>query len=134
MQQRRTIVAMTTTDITDTTAAITEIVDRHLAAYCEPDAARRAELVAAAWAPNGTLMDPPFDGTGHEAIAALTDTVLAHFPGHTFRRTTAVDHHHGVGRYGWELVAPDGAVSVGGIDVVDLAPDGRLQRVVGFFG
>ena len=134
---------MTTTDNTVTPAnatpgnaadEITRVVDLHLAAYCEPDAATRAELVAAAWADDGTLIDPPFEGTGHVAIAALADAVLTHFPAHTFRRTTAVDHHHGVGRYGWELVSATGDVSVAGIDIVDLAADGKLQRVVGFFG
>jgi len=129
---------MTTTDNTPTTDPITDeitrIVDLHLAGYCEPDAAKRAELVAAAWSADGTLMDPPFEGTGHAAIAALADAVLQHFPAHTFRRTTAVDHHHGVGRYGWELVSAAGEVSVGGIDIVDIAADGKLQRVVGFFG
>ena len=127
---------MTTTDITpDTTIPdLTAIVDLHLHAYSEPNAAKRAELVVAAWDETGRLMDPPFEGTGHAAIVALTDTVLEHFPGHTFRRTTDVDSHHGVGRYGWELVGPDGTVAVAGIDVVDVAADGRLQRVVGFFG
>ena len=33
-----------------------------------------------------------------------------------------------------ELVAPDGAVVVTGLDVGELAADGRLQRMAGFFG
>ena len=74
------------------------------------------------------------EGVGHEGIAALSDVVFEHFPGHSFRRTSAVDAHHGVARYGWELVAPDGTVAVGGIDVAELDDDGRLVRVTGFFG
>ena len=58
----------------------------------------------------------------------------AHFPGHTFRRTTAVDSHHDVARYGWELVGPDGAVAMAGLDVAEFGADGRITRVVGFFG
>ena len=118
---------------TDTTT-LTHLIDTHLAAYCERDAARRAELVAAVWATDGTLIDPPFDGSGHDGIAAMTDGVLAHFPGHVFRRTTAIDAHHHFARYGWELVGPDGAVAVAGTDVVELAANGRLGRIVGFFG
>lgn len=121
--------------ITDDITHITHVIDTHLAAYCEPDAIRRAALVADVWSPDGTLIDPPFEGTGQDAIAGLTDTVLSHFPGHTFRRTTAVDTHHAVARYGWELVDADGAVAVQGLDVADLTTDGRrLARVVGFFG
>jgi hypothetical protein len=78
-------------------------------------------------------MDPPFEGSGHAGIAALTDIVLGHFPAHTFRRTSGVDAHHEVARYRWELVAADGTVAVAGVDVVDVR-DGRLARVVGFFG
>lgn len=122
--------------MTDTTAPTTEtatLVDVHLEAYAEPDRARRTELLAQVWADDGRLLDPPFDGTGVAGIADLVDTVLEHFPAHTFRRTTAVDEHHGIARYGWELVAADGTVAVGGTDVAEVA-DGRLTRIVGFFG
>lgn len=118
----------------DSTHELTHLIDTHLAGYCEPDPARRAELIATAWATDGSLIDPPFDGTGHEAIAAMVDGVLAHYPDHTFRRTTAIDAHHAFARYGWELVGPDGAVAVAGTDVVELAADGRIARIVGFFG
>lgn len=113
---------------------IETLVDTHLEAYGDADPRRRAALVARVWAADGALLDPPFDGAGHDAIAALTDVVLAHFPGHRFERTTAVDVHHGVARYGWALVAPDGSAAVTGIDVADIGEDGRLRRVVGFFG
>ncbi len=123
-----------TTATTDTTDRLARIIDAHLAAYCEPDAGRRATLVASAWQPDGSLLDPPFDGTGHADIAAMTDVVLGHYPGHRFVRTTAVDTHHGVARYGWRLVGPDGSIAVAGLDVAEVAADGRLARVVGFFG
>jgi hypothetical protein len=119
---------------TDTTTARTTTIDTHLAAYCEPDAERRAAMVASVWAPDGALVDPPFDGVGHDGIAAMTDVVLTHYPNHTFRRVTDVDTHHTVARYGWELVDADGAVAVGGTDFVDFDEEGRLTRVVGFFG
>ena len=131
----------TTTDTSSTTDATDAAVERlartidiHLAAYCEPDAGRRAALVASAWQPDGSLLDPPFDGAGHADIAAMTDVVLAHYPGHRFERTTAVDAHHGIARYGWQLVGPDGSIAVAGLDVAEFAADGRLARVVGFFG
>lgn len=112
----------------------TTIVDTHLAGYAEPDPERRRTLLDQAWAPDGVLLDPPFDGAGVDAIAALTDAVLEQFPGHTFRRSTDVDQHHDRARYGWELVAADGAVSVSGTDIARFGHDGRLVEVVGFFG
>jgi hypothetical protein len=121
------------TNTTDT-RTITDNIDLHLEAYALDDAARRDALVATAWNADGELLDPPLEGRGRAEISALADVVLTHYAGHKFVRTTAVDSHHGFARYGWELRAPDGAVAVSGIDVVQSDDDGKLLRVVGFFG
>jgi hypothetical protein len=120
--------------ITDTTADITATIDTWLAAYTDADVERRTRAIAEVWNPEGQLLDPPLDGAGREAIGQLVDVVLSHFPGHTFRRTTAVDAHHDVARYGWELLGPDGTVTMTGLDVVTVDGAGRLLRVAGFFG
>ena len=65
-------------------------IDIHLAAYCEPDRARRVELLTQVWSVDGTLIDPPYDGAGIEGIADMVDGVLAHFPAHRFERTQPV--------------------------------------------
>lgn len=127
----------TLTDTTTTTIDTTTIdttVDRALSAYCDPDPARRAATIADVWASDGELLDPPLQGRGHAELAALTDAVLSHFPDHIFRRTSGVDMHNGVARYAWELVGPTGAVGVAGLDVAEVGDDGKLRRIVGFFG
>jgi hypothetical protein len=58
----------------------------------------------------------------------------ARFPGHRFRRLSGIDAHHDLLRFAWELAAPDGTVTVAGIDVGAVAPDGRLRAITGFFG
>lgn len=113
---------------------LTTTIDTHLEAYGEPDPVRRAELIATVWTDGGRLADPPFEGIGHDGISALSEVVFEHFPDHSFRRTTGIDAHHGVARYGWELVGPDGAVAVGGMDIAEVDDTGRLVRVTGFFG
>lgn len=115
-------------------AAIETLVDRHLAAYGDPDVARRAGAIREIWSAEGRLVDPPFESRGHQGISDQAATLLSQFPGHRFERTTAVDAHHQTLRYGWRLVSPAGAPVVEGIDVADLDVDGRLCRVVGFFG
>lgn len=122
------------TNSNDLTSDLTSAIDRHLAAYCDPDPARRGEIIASVWHTDGALIDPPFEGTGREGIAAMTDVVLAHFADHTFRRTTNVDTHHNFARYGWQLVDVDGTVAVGGTDIVEFDDAGQLVRVIGFFG
>jgi hypothetical protein len=109
-------------------------VDTHLAAYGEPDAAKRRPLIEQVWTREGELLDPPFEGRGHDEISAMADVVQQHYAGHSFRRTSGIDEHHGFARYGWELAAPDGAVAVAGVDVAQLDEDGRIVRITGFFG
>jgi hypothetical protein len=120
--------------MTDTSIDAITIVDDYLAAWNERDEQRRAELIRRAWVPDGQLIDPPFDGEGHDGISQMAAVMHEHYDGHRFERTSSVDMHHSHLRFAWQLVGPDGTVAVTGTDVADLADDGRLARVVGFFG
>jgi hypothetical protein len=123
---------MTITDATPST--IETVVDAYIAMWNEEDPARRAALIEEAWAADGAYRDPLLAADGHEALSAMVETVHQHYPGHRFARLTAVDEHNGYARFGWQLAAPDGAVTVAGVDVAELDADGRLQRITGFFG
>ncbi len=111
-----------------------ETIDAYLQAYGEPDPTARRTLIEQAWASDGELVDPPMDATGHDAIDEMFAAVQGSFAGHRFRRTTGIDEHHGTARYGWDLVAPDGSVTLAGTDVATFDDAGRLARVTGFFG
>jgi hypothetical protein len=116
------------------TTDITATVDAYLSAWNEPDPQRRAELIGRVWSEQGRLIDPPVGGEGHAAIGEIAGAMHEHYPGHRFRRVSDVDAHHDHLRFAWELVSPDGAVALTGLDVGELAADGRLLRVTGFFG
>jgi ketosteroid isomerase-like protein len=113
---------------------INATIDTYLEFINETDADARAAAVAKVWAEDAQWVDPPLEATGHAALADMVGTIFEHYPAHTFRRTSAVDAHHDVVRFSWELVGPDGAVAFNGLDVVLLAADGRIQRVTGFIG
>ena len=116
------------------TIDVTTTVDRYLEAYNERDAERRSELITSVWADDAQLIDPPLAAKGHAEIGGLAQAMHEHYAGHSFRRTSGIDEHHGQLRYAWELVGPDGQVAVAGIDAAEIGEDGRLRRVVGFFG
>ena len=116
------------------TPSLERLVDRHLAAYCEPDAGRRIAAIRELWNPEGRLVDPPLEARGHQGIADQAATLLAQFPQHRFARNGAVDTHHGFLRYGWTLLDVSGATVLQGVDFAELDGEGRLVRVVGFFG
>jgi hypothetical protein len=109
-------------------------VDDYLAAWSEPDGDTRAALIARVWNADGRLVDPPLEGAGHDGIDGLAVALQTHYPGHRFRRTSGVDAHHDQFRFAWELVGPDGAVAIAGLDVGEVDGDGRLRRITGFFG
>lgn len=120
--------------MTNVTKDITATVDAYFGMWNAEDAARRAVFIAQAWAEDAVYRDPQLEADGYTALAEMVETVHTHFPGHRFRRTSGIDAHHDLVRFGWELVAPDGAITVAGIDVGVLADDGRLARISGFFG
>lgn len=109
-------------------------VDTYLAALTEGDAEARTTMVAAAWAEESAFFDPLLEAHGRQEIADLAVAVTGQFPGHTFRRTTGIDSHHGLVRFGWELLTPDGTAAATGVDVGIVTDDGRLSRIAGFFG
>jgi len=115
-------------------ADATTIVDTYLAMWNETDPKRRARLIEQAWVGDGRYVDPMLEAAGHGALGEMVAGVQAKFPGHRFRRLSGVDSHHDQLRFAWDLVSPEGAVVVAGIDVGALSADGRLARITGFFG
>lgn len=109
-------------------------IDTWLRTFTEANAATRDATIARIWADDGTLTDPPIAASGPSELGAVCDALIAQFPGHSFRRTTTVDTHHDLFRYGWALVSPAGDVALVGTDVGAVGEDGRLERIAGFFG
>ena len=116
------------------TETLTRCIDLYIDMWNEEDADRRAALIDAAWTEDASYADPLLEAEGHDALSAMVAAVHGHYPGCRFRRRSDVDAHHDRVRFAWDLVQPDGAVFVAGIDVGEVADDGRLRRITGFFG
>ncbi|WP_405717853.1 nuclear transport factor 2 family protein [Streptomyces sp. NBC_00046] len=113
--------------------AYAEAVQRYFAAWNAATAEELAKAVAAAFTESATYTDPLADVRGHEELAATIDGAHQQFPGFEFRLTGTPDGHHGIARFGWELVSTaDGSGPVAGFDVITLADDGRIASVSGF--
>ena len=110
------------------------IVARYISAWNEPEFARRLQLLEGVWSKNGTYTDPAAHVAGRAALADHIGGFAAQFPGARIELSSAVDAHHGKLRFAWRLLLADGSVYVEGIDFGELAGDGKLLSIVGFFG
>ena len=110
------------------------LIDAYCEAWCEPDVAARRRLLDHVWARGATYTDPRAQLAGLDALVAHIGKVLADRPGSRVIRTSAVDSHHGLARFAWRVVQADGTMLPEGVDFAELAGDGKLARIVGFFG
>jgi hypothetical protein len=123
-------------DMTDTTTTqdTDAIIDGYFAMWQTTDPAERVELVAKAFTEDGRHVDQHADATGHAELAEMIAGVHAGFPGFQMARTSGIDRFGDQLRFSWDLKAADGTPIVAGLDVAEVAPDGRLRRVAGFWG
>jgi hypothetical protein len=113
---------------------VEEIVGLYGAAWNEPDEAARRTLLERSWADDGVYCDPSARLEGRDALVAHIGDFHERMPGSRVVRTSAIDEHDGWLRFHWRLLDPDDVGVLDGMDVGTLAADGRLARIVGFFG
>jgi hypothetical protein len=112
---------------------ISEVVAVYHSAWNELDEAKRSTILEQSWADDGVYRDPQGTVEGRAALVAHIGGFQAAFPGRTIEQASGVDSN-GVGiRWAWEMRNGD-AVESDGLDYAELAPDGRIQRIAGFFG
>ena len=114
--------------------AITKVVTQYMAAWNEREAAARHTLLQQCWSDGGVYLDPNVSLTGREALDGHIATVQASRPGARLEFMSGIDVHHDVVRFLWRLVRADGACGDTSIDFGEVGPDGRLVKIVGFFG
>src|SRR5262245_52370769 len=78
-----------------------EVVVRYLAAWNEPEPKRRRELVAKAWAEDGTYIDAVREGRGHDSLDTMIATAQGHYPGYRLRLASGIEVHHDYLRFSW---------------------------------
>jgi SnoaL-like domain len=110
-----------------------QIVTTYCAAWNEPDKAKRTAMLEASWADDGVYHDPTGTAAGRSALVDHIAGFHEQFPGHTLAPASGVDDNGDGLRFAWVL--RNGAeVVLEGMDFAELAPDGRIKRIAGFFG
>jgi SnoaL-like domain len=115
-------------------AEVRDLIQRYLATWNETDPDRRSAKLAIAWSEDARYVDPLAEVSGHDEISRLIGAVQEQAPGYVFRLLdSAIDAHHNVARFSWELVPGTGGDSVAvGFDVAETDGSGRISNVIGF--
>jgi hypothetical protein len=114
---------------------LTDLIDTYCAAWSDESAEQRQALLAQVWADGATYTDPTVDLAGVEALLAHIAAIRSRYPGVSIVRTSEVDCHHGIARFGWRFVLADGSSFPEGLDIAFLdSSQTRITRIIGFFG
>ena len=126
----------------------TQLADRYVGLWNEPDAQRRRVAVAELWTEDGVhILQPPremrqaaaapgigltarLEARGHAALEARATSAYEEFiaPGtYTFRRQDNVERLGDVVKFNWEMVSASGEVAGVGLEFLILAADGRIH-------
>lgn len=112
----------------------TAAVAGHCAAWNTTNRVKRDVLLRRVFARDGVYNDPtPAYVTGRAALSDEIARVQRKYPGARFHCSPPQVHHSAM-RVSWVFSRPDGTVVEHGMDFYQLARDGRISRVTGFFG
>jgi hypothetical protein len=104
-----------------------------LAAWNDADPSKIRYHLEMALAPEIEFVDPSVETHGIDEFEVNVRNVQAALPGVEYSRTSGVDSHHGLHRYSWQI-SRDGEVLLPGFDVTSVDGQGKVTRVLGFFG
>jgi hypothetical protein len=111
-----------------------EVIQAYGDSWNEPDESKRRQLIERSWADGGVFQDPRDRAVGQEALLALIAGFREAFPGAAIVPTSGLDVHHEMFRFTWRIDDKDGAPVLEGFDYGELADDGRISVISGFWG
>lgn len=108
-------------------------VDAYLRAWGDPEAETRRALLESNAASEIVFRDAYSATSGLDDLLANLDAIQIYMPGVRLRRDGDVRLSHGSAIAAW-IAEKDGARLGAGTNIYDFAPDGKIARVVGFWG
>ena len=127
----------------------TQLAEKYIALWNEPDADRRRRMIAELWTEDGRhILQPPeeireiaaqpgiglsaiLEARGYEQIEARAASAYEHWVGSeglSFRGRDDVERLGDIVKFHWEAVGKDGELFAAGLNFLVLAADGRIER------
>jgi hypothetical protein len=110
------------------------LVKDYFLAWREADPVKREKLLAKVWAPDGVYLSSQTEVKGRQKLGEYMGLVWQIAPSHRVIETSTVEIHHSTFRYAWRAVLPDGTLVDEGMDFGEIDKNGRIRRLVVFFG
>ncbi len=114
-------------------ANLAAIADRYFAAWAEKDAAARGRALEGAVTEEVEFRDAFGCTSGRDELDAHIAASQVHVPGASLSRAGEPRQCQGMALVDWKVSGPGGMPFGSGTNVFQLAPDGRIARVVGFW-
>ncbi len=102
-------------------------------AFAEHDESRRLQLLGAALTPDAEIWGPKRVFAGYEQISEKIAGFHQNWPGCRLVLASGLNIFLNSARLCGAIVGPDGEVRARGDALFELAPDGRIQRVIPFW-
>lgn len=114
-------------------ATFLRVLRPYYEAFAESDRERRLQFLSTAMTPDAEIWGPRRVFAGYEQISEKIVGFHNNWPGCRLVLTTGLNIFLNAARLGGAIVGADGAVRAEGEAVVELAPDGRIKRVIPFW-
>lgn len=106
----------------------------YLDAFVEHDAARRLDLLEQGLTSNAEVWGPKRVFTGYAEISEKIEGFHKNWPNCRLVLASGIVCFKNAGHFAKAIVGVDGSVLASGHSVVELAQDGRISRVLAFWG
>jgi SnoaL-like domain len=108
------------------------VMETYVALWATTDDAERRRLAELALTEDAVVIYPTVEAHGRDEVIAALEKVHQLLPGVSIVPTSGIEDHHGWLRAAWRMINADGTVRSDGVDIAELAEDGRFRRVIGF--
>ena len=106
----------------------------YLDAFAEHDSARRFHLLEQSLISNAEVWGPTSIFTGYAEISEKIEVFHKNWPNCRLVLASGIICFNNAGHFAQTIVGSDGSVLTGGHSVLELAQDGRISRVLAFWG